>query len=67
LDHFKDVNDTHGHLQGDKILKHVMTLCKTALSDHLITRWGGDEFSGIIYLSGVLAAEKLETLRLEIV
>ena len=67
LDHFKDVNDTHGHLQGDKILKHVMTLCKTSLSDHLITRWGGDEFSGIIYLSGVLAAEKLEALRLEIV
>lgn len=67
LDHFKDVNDTHGHLQGDKILKHVMTLCKAALSDHLITRWGGDEFSGIIYLPGVLAAEKLETLRLEIV
>ncbi len=67
LDHFKDVNDTHGHLQGDKILKHVMTLCKAALSDHLITRWGGDEFSGIIYLPGVLATEKLEALRLEIV
>lgn len=67
LDHFKDVNDTHGHLQGDKILKHVMTLCKAVLSDHLITRWGGDEFSGIIYLPGVLATEKLEALRLEIV
>ncbi|WP_373486364.1 sensor domain-containing diguanylate cyclase [Acetobacterium malicum] len=67
LDHFKDVNDTHGHLQGDEILKHVMTLCKTALNNHLITRWGGDEFSGIIYLPGVLAAEKLEALRLEIV
>ncbi|MBI4858614.1 MAG: GGDEF domain-containing protein [Acetobacterium woodii] len=66
LDHFKDVNDTHGHLQGDKILKHVMILCKSSLGDHLITRWGGDEFSGIIYLSGVLAAEKLEALRLEI-
>ena len=66
LDHFKDVNDTHGHLQGDKILKHVMTLCKAVLSDHLITRWGGDEFSGIIYLSGVLATKKLEALRLEI-
>ncbi|MDO9492769.1 sensor domain-containing diguanylate cyclase [Acetobacterium sp.] len=66
LDHFKDVNDNHGHLQGDKILKHVMTLSKNTLSDHLITRWGGDEFSGIIFLSGILAAEKLETLRLEI-
>lgn len=67
LDHFKDVNDTYGHLQGDKILIHVMNLCKAALSDHLITRWGGDEFSGIIYLAGVLAAEKMEALRLEIV
>ncbi|OXS27108.1 MAG: hypothetical protein BI182_06505 [Acetobacterium sp. MES1] len=67
LDHFKDVNDTYGHLQGDKILIHVMNLCKSALSDHLITRWGGDEFSGIIYLAGVLAAEKMEALRFEIV
>ncbi|PKM60480.1 MAG: GGDEF domain-containing protein [Firmicutes bacterium HGW-Firmicutes-4] len=67
LDHFKNVNDTHGHLQGDEILKHVMTLCKAALNDHLITRWGGDEFSGIVYLHGGLAAEKLEALRLEIV
>ncbi len=66
LDHFKDVNDTHGHLQGDEILKHVMTLCKKFLNNHLITRWGGDEFSGIIYLDGVQATEKLEALRTQI-
>lgn len=66
LDHFKTVNDTHGHLQGDKILMHVMTLCKNTLKDHLITRWGGDEFSGIIYLDGKKTVAKLEALRLEI-
>lgn len=66
LDHFKIINDTHGHLQGDQVLKHVMTLCKSALKDHLITRWGGDEFSGILYLDGVKAVATLEALRLQI-
>jgi diguanylate cyclase (GGDEF)-like protein len=67
LDHFKEVNDNHGHIQGDKILKHVMTLCNHSLAEHLITRWGGDEFSGIIYADGKKAAEILEELRAQIV
>lgn len=63
LDHFKQVNDLHGHIQGDKVLKHVMTISNDTLSDHLITRWGGDEFSGIIYASGSNAKPILENLR----
>ncbi len=63
LDHFKQVNDHHGHIQGDKVLKHVMTISSNTLSDHLITRWGGDEFSGIIYASGSNAESILENLR----
>jgi len=66
LDHFKEVNDSHGHIQGDKILKHVMSICSKALSEHTITRWGGDEFSGIIYEDGKKSAEILENLRLSI-
>lgn len=66
LDHFKEVNDTHGHLQGDKVLIHVMTLCKASLADHLITRWGGDEFSGIIYCNGIESYEILDDLRQKI-
>ncbi|MBF4694997.1 sensor domain-containing diguanylate cyclase [Fusibacter ferrireducens] len=63
LDHFKQVNDQHGHIQGDKVLKHVMTISNSTLSEHLITRWGGDEFSGIIYTSGIEAETILENLR----
>ena len=63
LDHFKEVNDQHGHIQGDKVLRHIMTISKNTLSNHLITRWGGDEFSGIIYTSGEKAEVILENLR----
>ena len=45
VDHFKQVNDTHGHAVGDRVLASVAS----ALSDHLppgtaAARWGGDEF-----------------------
>ncbi len=63
LDHFKEVNDSHGHIQGDKVLKRIMTMSSKALSGHIITRWGGDEFSGIIYEDGRKSAEILENLR----
>ncbi|WKY48069.1 sensor domain-containing diguanylate cyclase [Eubacteriaceae bacterium ES3] len=66
LDGFKRLNDTHGHLQGDAILKQVMILGKSILADHLITRWGGDELSGIIYLKHQEAYALLEKLRIAI-
>ncbi|MDO6562276.1 diguanylate cyclase [Amphritea sp. 1_MG-2023] len=45
LDHFKQVNDTYGHLVGDIVLKHFVTLMNATLrrSDSLM-RWGGEEF-----------------------
>lgn len=45
LDHFKQVNDTHGHLAGSKLLRHVGTLIKghLRLIDYAF-RYGGDEF-----------------------
>jgi diguanylate cyclase (GGDEF)-like protein len=46
IDHFKSVNDTHGHGVGDLILQRVVATCKSALraSDY-IGRLGGEEFA----------------------
>lgn len=45
LDHFKPINDTHGHDAGDQMLTQVTEslLQNTRSTDHVI-RWGGDEF-----------------------
>lgn len=48
LDHFKSVNDTHGHLGGDAVLMQVAVIIKAALRDSDIAgRYGGEEF-GIV-------------------
>lgn len=52
VDHFKKVNDTHGHPAGDLVLKEVANLLeKVRRSEDLIARWGGEEF--IYLLSGI--------------
>jgi len=50
IDHFKSINDNHGHQVGDEILVGIAEMIKTHLrsSDKAI-RWGGEEFI-IIYL-----------------
>jgi diguanylate cyclase (GGDEF)-like protein len=49
LDGFKEVNDTLGHLQGDKLLIEVAARLSTAVgSAGLVARLGGDEFSVLI-------------------
>lgn len=45
IDHFKQINDTHGHLVGDMVLKEVVTrIFHSVASYDLIGRYGGDEF-----------------------
>ncbi|QSP94460.1 diguanylate cyclase [Marinobacter salinisoli] len=48
IDHFKTVNDTHGHLAGDEVIKHTAATMKSLLRQSDIAgRYGGEEF-GII-------------------
>ncbi len=45
LDHFKDVNDTHGHDAGDAVLKRVTDdLHNLVRRTDILGRWGGEEF-----------------------
>ncbi|QFZ24378.1 diguanylate cyclase [Saccharothrix syringae] len=49
LDHFKEVNDTHGHLVGDTVLRAVAdTLRRTVRGTDLVGRVGGEEFAVLL-------------------
>jgi diguanylate cyclase (GGDEF)-like protein len=45
VDHFKRVNDQHGHVVGDRVLKMVArTLTASVRDGDTVVRWGGEEF-----------------------
>lgn len=49
LDHFKDYNDSHGHLAGDELLKNAVLNWRTELPDNcLLARYGGEEFTVLL-------------------
>jgi diguanylate cyclase (GGDEF)-like protein len=68
IDHFKQINDSYGHLVGDEVLRHVAKLLQSfTRQNDLLARWGGEEFlliqPGTALASSVAWAENLrETL-----
>lgn len=65
LDHFKDINDTHGHAIGDEVLKGVVGIVSSTLrGGDRFGRWGGEEFLAFLPGTGIDGARTLaERLR----
>src|SRR5216683_3308522 len=57
IDHFKHVNDTHGHPGGDSVLAHLASLLIASVrSSDIVARYGGEEFAFVLVEAGAQEA-----------
>jgi len=67
VDHFKQINDSHGHMAGDRVLRGTAELMSRSIrSTDCLGRWGGEEFLLVLpqtdLTAAVLLAERLREL-----
>ena len=64
LDFFKKINDTYGHLTGDKVLiETAQTILKELDSTEFLIRWGGEEFVILLHGNPEELCKRAEILR----
>ncbi len=68
IDHFKNINDSHGHGVGDRVIQEVARkLQESVRGTDLLCRWGGEEFCVVTSgLDGAASAEFAERVRMRI-
>lgn len=60
VDHFKEINDRHGHLIGDSVLQGIAAAIRSRLrASDIVCRWGGEEFLVILKNTEPEAAGRL--------
>jgi diguanylate cyclase len=63
IDHFKNINDTYGHLVGDNVLKEFGNILQGLRNSDIVGRYGGEEFAALLPNSNLqeslLLAERL--------
>lgn len=60
LDHFKRINDSHGHLVGDNVLRYTATLLKQFVKeDEIAARYGGEEMAMLLPNSTLVQAKEV--------
>jgi diguanylate cyclase (GGDEF)-like protein len=61
LDHFKRVNDSHGHAAGDEVLRRFADAARQVVrGGDVMARWGGEEF--LLMMPGASVTQGLESL-----
>lgn len=64
IDNFKSFNDSYGHLYGNTILRLMADELKNTIGNEgLVARWGGDEFTGVIFRDAKGSKELIDSIR----